>query len=274
MSTQEISGEHPGISRTRRPERWLHHEIYFRNVYLLRGWFSLIISEMFVIYSNGRCWTMRLALPYHPLISSSPPNWRRNGWRTARTSTFRFPKPRIEAQWKVTVSTEYLQYYILRLVFSVVKALSKYFIFTNIYKKHIFTVSGRPCSFFLEGHCRRSDCKFSHDLSTITCRFWEEGCCFKGITCPFLHGYPLSSEESDQDGSNTICILPSLNREVDFPGLSAEKNNEALDDSDNDKMKVRKLNHKLKKKRRKSSGQSHQLKNKGWTFFTSFLVAI
>ncbi|CAH1782956.1 unnamed protein product [Owenia fusiformis] len=47
----------------------------------------------------------------------------------------------------------------------------------------------KPCSFFLEGQCRRTDCKFTHDLSTITCRFWEEGECFKGITCPFLHGY-------------------------------------------------------------------------------------
>ncbi|GAB1603926.1 uncharacterized protein LOC115218806 [Argonauta hians] len=47
----------------------------------------------------------------------------------------------------------------------------------------------KPCSFFLEGNCRRSECKFSHDISTITCRFWEDGECFKGDTCPFLHGY-------------------------------------------------------------------------------------
>lgn len=51
-------------------------------------------------------------------------------------------------------------------------------------------MSKRPCSFFLEGHCRRADCKFSHNISSITCRFWEERSCFKGITCPFLHGYP------------------------------------------------------------------------------------
>ncbi|XP_014674448.1 PREDICTED: zinc finger CCCH domain-containing protein 7-like [Priapulus caudatus] len=56
----------------------------------------------------------------------------------------------------------------------------------------------RPCSFFLEGHCRRADCKFSHNISGITCRFWEEGSCFKGITCPFLHGYP--TEEQLQRG--------------------------------------------------------------------------
>ena len=40
----------------------------------------------------------------------------------------------------------------------------------------------RPCSFFVEGECRRHDCKFSHDLGSITCRFWLESACFKGIT--------------------------------------------------------------------------------------------
>ena len=38
----------------------------------------------------------------------------------------------------------------------------------------------RPCSFFVEGECRRPDCKFSHDLAAITCRFWIESACFKG----------------------------------------------------------------------------------------------
>ena len=38
----------------------------------------------------------------------------------------------------------------------------------------------RPCSFFVEGECLRPDCKFSHDLATITCRFWIESSCFKG----------------------------------------------------------------------------------------------
>ncbi|XP_018023566.1 uncharacterized protein LOC108679461 [Hyalella azteca] len=49
----------------------------------------------------------------------------------------------------------------------------------------------RPCTFFMEGTCRRKHCKFSHDLSTITCRFWQEGSCLKGSECPFLHGYPV-----------------------------------------------------------------------------------
>ncbi|XP_076371960.1 uncharacterized protein LOC143257336 isoform X2 [Tachypleus tridentatus] len=50
----------------------------------------------------------------------------------------------------------------------------------------------RPCTFYLEGNCLRKDCRFSHDLSQITCRFWEDSSCFKGVTCPFLHGYPRS----------------------------------------------------------------------------------
>lgn len=46
----------------------------------------------------------------------------------------------------------------------------------------------RPCSFFVEGECRRPDCKFSHDLGSIPCRFWMESSCFKGshyISSPF-----------------------------------------------------------------------------------------
>jgi hypothetical protein len=55
----------------------------------------------------------------------------------------------------------------------------------------------RPCSFFVEGECRRPDCKFSHDLGSIPCRFWIESSCFKGKTfeilffkylkCDYLH---------------------------------------------------------------------------------------
>lgn len=51
-------------------------------------------------------------------------------------------------------------------------------------------VKDKPCSYFLEGSCRRANCRFAHDLSLITCRFWEAGACFKGDLCPFLHGYP------------------------------------------------------------------------------------
>lgn len=79
----------------------------------------------------------------------------------------------------------------------------------------------RPCSFYLEGNCRRSDCKFSHDLASITCRFWEEGSCFKGITCPFLHGY-----QSDPDKENACekqDFHLELESETQFPALVKAK---------------------------------------------------
>ncbi|OQR76174.1 hypothetical protein BIW11_07951 [Tropilaelaps mercedesae] len=59
----------------------------------------------------------------------------------------------------------------------------------------------KPCTFYMEGNCRRTDCKFSHELAAITCRFWEEGSCFKGLACPFLHGYaPFEEERVNQAG--------------------------------------------------------------------------
>ncbi|KAL3864068.1 hypothetical protein ACJMK2_005774 [Sinanodonta woodiana] len=58
----------------------------------------------------------------------------------------------------------------------------------------------KPCSYFLEGICRRSDCKFAHDIANITCRFWEDGECFKGPLCPFLHGYPSDSDPVSEEG--------------------------------------------------------------------------
>ncbi|KAA3677487.1 uncharacterized protein DEA37_0014724 [Paragonimus westermani] len=55
----------------------------------------------------------------------------------------------------------------------------------------------RACSFYLRGHCKKEDCEFAHDLTKVTCKFWEMGECFKGSTCPFLHGYPPELTSSD-----------------------------------------------------------------------------
>ncbi|KAL8615437.1 hypothetical protein ACOMHN_036257 [Nucella lapillus] len=71
----------------------------------------------------------------------------------------------------------------------------------------------KPCSFYLEGCCYRFDCKFSHDIDTITCQFWEVGQCFKGDLCPFLHGY--FGGFSASDGGEEFDISKE-----DFPELT------------------------------------------------------
>lgn len=50
----------------------------------------------------------------------------------------------------------------------------------------------RMCRYFLNGECRRSDCRFSHDLDRALCRFWLRGHCAKGPNCEFLHQLPTN----------------------------------------------------------------------------------
>ncbi|CAF0746810.1 unnamed protein product [Brachionus calyciflorus] len=58
----------------------------------------------------------------------------------------------------------------------------------GLYKQHIVGQSKKPCMYMLtEGRCLRSDCRFVHDLKTITCKYWLEGECLKGDNCEFLH---------------------------------------------------------------------------------------
>ncbi|UXI20874.1 carbonic anhydrase [Sarcoptes scabiei] len=45
----------------------------------------------------------------------------------------------------------------------------------------------KPCAFFLENACARVDCKFSHDISSIPCKYFMDGVCYKDEFCPFLH---------------------------------------------------------------------------------------
>jgi len=78
----------------------------------------------------------------------------------------------------------------------------------------------RPCSFFLEGNCRRSDCKFSHDLRRITCKFWEESSCFKGDLCPFLHGYDETIPNESRTKKKPSFTIES---EMDFPSLAGDE---------------------------------------------------
>nr|VZI09167.1 unnamed protein product [Spirometra erinaceieuropaei] len=67
----------------------------------------------------------------------------------------------------------------------------------------------RACSFYLRGHCKKEDCEFAHDLTKVTCKFWELGECFKGSTCPFLHGYP--PELLDNPPTSVPPLLLRLN---------------------------------------------------------------
>nr|XP_053650416.1 uncharacterized protein LOC128700948 isoform X2 [Cherax quadricarinatus] len=98
----------------------------------------------------------------------------------------------------------------------------------------------RPCTFFMEGSCRRSDCRFSHDLASITCRFWQEGACLKGITCPFLHGYPVrrrrnkseGAAHSERDKMQHHSSSFEIDSEMDFPALgsSCDSKNGSVED--------------------------------------------
>lgn len=118
--------------------------------------------------------------------------------------------------------------------------------------KQVASSLPKPCVFFLEGNCRRSDCKFSHDLSSIPCKYWIENACFKGELCPFSHDFanlvdaqdpnnpalfdengrplsPLSASKREQQLNPTFVI----DSEADFPSLPLD----APISSINDKLK-------------------------------------
>ena len=86
----------------------------------------------------------------------------------------------------------------------------------------------KPCVFFLEGNCRRSDCKFSHDLSSIICKYWIEGFCFKGEMCPFSHSLTpkghemaglLNDENREHSSEKPLNPTFAIESEADFPSL-------------------------------------------------------
>ncbi|KAK8843948.1 hypothetical protein IAR55_006740 [Kwoniella newhampshirensis] len=89
---------------------------------------------------------------------------------------------------------------------------------------------GKMCRYFLAGECRRSDCRFSHDIDRALCRFWLRGHCAKGPNCEFLHQLPtnfdasalsnaMSHVEISQDGyarpSSPVVYTP----QDEFPDL-------------------------------------------------------
>ena len=91
----------------------------------------------------------------------------------------------------------------------------------------------KPCVFFLEGNCRRSDCKYSHDLSSITCKYWLEGFCFKGEMCPFSHSFaPIGGQDSSLLDDDELLLSKknldptfTIESEADFPSLPLDSPN-------------------------------------------------
>ncbi|TIA88586.1 hypothetical protein E3P99_02526 [Wallemia hederae] len=63
----------------------------------------------------------------------------------------------------------------------------------NLSQRHQNPAGGRVCRYYLAGECRRSDCRFSHDIERALCRFWLRGNCIKQ-NCDFLHQLPPRQE--------------------------------------------------------------------------------
>ncbi|KAK1754942.1 Polyadenylate-binding protein-interacting protein 7 [Echria macrotheca] len=64
--------------------------------------------------------------------------------------------------------------------------------------------SGVICKFYLStGQCLRSDCRFSHDLSSHICKYWIAGNCLAGSTCMFSHDPAHLVNRLHIDGSST-----------------------------------------------------------------------
>eukprot|EP00048_Salpingoeca_helianthica_P002020 m.53864 g.53864 ORF g.53864 m.53864 type:complete len:540 (-) comp11853_c0_seq4:28-1647(-) len=98
-----------------------------------------------------------------------------------------------------------------------------------------------PCRHFVAGGCYRSDCWFSHDLSSIPCRFYLAGYCKDGETCPFMHALappavlagaawlrgtllPLSStHEEKEKGGPPQGLVFAQDDESHFPSLLTAK---------------------------------------------------
>ncbi|EIW67044.1 hypothetical protein TREMEDRAFT_45481 [Tremella mesenterica DSM 1558] len=96
----------------------------------------------------------------------------------------------------------------------------------------------RMCRYYLTGECRRSDCRFSHDLERALCRFWLRGHCAKGPNCEFLHHLPngfdpsaltqaMASVELSSDGSAraTTPTTSGYAPPDEFPDLLAARIN-------------------------------------------------
>ncbi|KAF8324311.1 uncharacterized protein EI90DRAFT_2934880 [Cantharellus anzutake] len=91
--------------------------------------------------------------------------------------------------------------------------------------------ASRVCRYFLAGDCRRSDCRFSHDLDRALCRFWLKGQCAKGEQCEFLHTLPQHIDvQGITNAMNRTGIVDDRDHEetrTEFPTLGEMHNRRA-----------------------------------------------
>ncbi len=84
----------------------------------------------------------------------------------------------------------------------------------------------RVCRYFLAGECRRSDCRFSHDLDNrAVCRYWLKGHCAHN-PCNFLHDYDALNQLATGIVSGLNVSDSSLQRQAtpeasDFMGAAS-----------------------------------------------------
>ncbi|KZP01884.1 hypothetical protein CALVIDRAFT_570986 [Calocera viscosa TUFC12733] len=88
-------------------------------------------------------------------------------------------------------------------------------------------VPNRVCRYFLQGECRRADCRFSHDIERALCRFWLRGQCAKGEQCEFVHEIPAGWDQqqvqaviaANRAGGSRSQTPPAGGVGDDFPQL-------------------------------------------------------
>jgi len=95
------------------------------------------------------------------------------------------------------------------------------------------------CRHFLEGLCIRADCWYSHDVSSITCRYWVLGTCLKGDKCGFFHGFEKSEEDNqDHQSSEQIQEKNFIMDQQDFPQLIQKSSQKKKSTSQQENMNI------------------------------------
>lgn len=78
-----------------------------------------------------------------------------------------------------------------------------------------------------EGRCARADCRFVHDLKTITCKYWMEGECLKGENCEFLHEF-VEETPTGRSGQHRASFSSSYSSSSGRKGKNASATSEPV----------------------------------------------